>query len=72
MRAAVVTHRRPADTSQAVRQLMEVARRRRVTLCFTPDEANKHGIELGPFVEIVPDSGPTSTCASSWAGTARS
>jgi hypothetical protein len=56
-RAAVVTHRRPADTTEAVRTLMQVARGRRVTLCFTPDEADKHGIEVGPFVEIVPELG---------------
>ena len=55
--AAVVTHRRPADTREAVHQLMDVARAGRVTLRFTPDEVNKHGIELGPFVELVPELG---------------
>jgi NAD+ kinase len=52
--AAVVTHRRPAETAEAVRTLREVARRRRVTLCFTAEEADKHGVEPGPFLEIVP------------------
>ena len=55
--AAVVTHRRPADTREAVHQLMDVARAGRVTLRFTPDEVNKHGIEIGPFVELVPELG---------------
>ena len=53
--AAVVTHRRPGETTAAVRELIEVARARRVTLRFTEDEAAKHGIELGPFIEIVPE-----------------
>jgi NAD+ kinase len=53
--AAVVTHRRPLDTSAAVRELLEAARRRRVTLRFTRDEAQKHRIETGPYVEIVPE-----------------
>jgi NAD+ kinase len=53
--ASVVTHRRPADTSAAVRELIEVARRMRVSLRFTPDEVAKHGIEISPYVEIVPE-----------------
>ena len=53
-RAAVVTHRRPTETGSAVRELMEVARGLRVTLCFTSDEVAKHGIEAGPWIEIVP------------------
>src|SRR6478735_1101063 len=53
--ASVVTHRRPADTSAAVRELIDVARARRVILRFTPDEVAKHGIELAPFLEIVPE-----------------
>jgi NAD+ kinase len=55
--AAVVTHRRPSETTAAVHTLMEIARGRRVTLRFTPDEAVKHGVELGPFVELVPELG---------------
>jgi NAD+ kinase len=54
-RAAVVTHRRPQDTRAAVQELRERARRRRVTLVFTEDEAKKHGLETGPWIEIVPD-----------------
>jgi NAD+ kinase len=53
--ASVVTHRRPAETSTAVRELLDVARRRRVTLRFTEEEARKHAIEVGPFVEVVPE-----------------
>jgi NAD+ kinase len=53
--ATVVTHRRQSDTHDAVMKLLEIARPRRITLRFTPDEAAKHGIEDGPFVEIVPD-----------------
>jgi NAD+ kinase len=55
--AAVITHRRPSETTEAVRTLMEIARSRRVTLRFTEDEAEKHGIEFGPYVEIVPELG---------------
>jgi NAD+ kinase len=51
--ASVVTHRRPADTSAAVRELIEVARTLRVTLRFTRDEVEKHKIEFSPYVEIV-------------------
>jgi NAD+ kinase len=53
-RATVVTHRRPAETGGAVRALLDVARARRVTLCFTPEEAAKHAIEAGPWIEILP------------------
>jgi len=55
--ATVITHRRPGETTRAVHTLMELARARRVTLRFTPDEAAKHGIEAAPFVEIVPELG---------------
>jgi len=55
--AAVITHRRPGETTRAVHTLMDLARARRVTLRFTPDEAAKHGIEVAPFVEIVPELG---------------
>jgi NAD+ kinase len=54
-RATVLTHRRTAETTPAVRELVEAARRARATLMFTPDEAAKHGIELGPGAEIVPE-----------------
>ena len=55
--AAVVTHRRPLDTHAAVEKLLEIARPRRITLRFTPDEAEKHGIEQAPFIELVPELG---------------
>ena len=54
-RAALLTHRRPAETRRAVQELLEVARRRRVTLCLPADEAAKHEIETGPFLEVVPE-----------------
>jgi NAD+ kinase len=57
-RAAVVTHRRPRDTHDAVLQLMEIARARRITLQLTPDEASKHEVEAGPFVEVVAELSP--------------
>jgi len=55
--AAVITHRRPGDTHAAVGLLLEIARRRRVTLRLTRDEAAKHEIEIAPFLEIVDDAG---------------
>jgi len=55
--AGVITHRRPGETTAAVRTLIDVARARRVTLRFTEDEATKHGIELQPFIELVPELG---------------
>jgi NAD+ kinase len=53
-RASVVTHRRVSDTTPAVRALIEAARRARATLFFAEEEAAKHGLELGPGVELVP------------------
>jgi NAD+ kinase len=53
----MITHRRPGDTTEAVRALMQVARARRVTLQITPDEAAKHAIEPQPFIELVPELG---------------
>ena len=35
--------------------MLEVARRKRVTLCLPADEAAKHEIEPGPFIEVVPE-----------------
>ena len=54
---AVFTHRRPEDTHEAVLLLLEIARRRRVTLRFTHEEAAKHEIEPAPFIEFVDDLG---------------
>jgi NAD+ kinase len=52
-RASVLTHRRTAETTTAVAELIEAARRARATLTFTEQEAGKHGIEIGPGVDIV-------------------
>ena len=53
MRAAsVLTHRRVAETSDAVRSLMEAAKAAGVTLRFTADEASKHGIAGSQGVEL--------------------
>jgi NAD+ kinase len=38
-----------------VRELIEAARRARATLLFSEPEAAKHGLEIGPGVEIVKD-----------------
>jgi NAD+ kinase len=54
-RASAITHRRISETTPAVRELVEAARRARATLFFSEDEAAKHGLELGPGVEIVPE-----------------
>ncbi len=54
-RATVITHRRTAETTPAVLELIEAARRARGTLLFSEQEATKHGLEIGPGVEIVPD-----------------
>ena len=54
---ALFTHRRPQDTHDAVLLLLEIARRRRITLRFTTDEAAKHEVEPAPFIEIVDDPG---------------
>ena len=50
-RASVLTHRRTAETTPAVAELVEAARRIHATLFFTEAEAAKHGLELGPGVE---------------------
>jgi NAD+ kinase len=55
--ATLFTHRRPNDTHAAVQLLLEIARRRRITLRITPDEATKHEIEPAPFLEFVEDPG---------------
>jgi NAD+ kinase len=45
--ATVFTHRRPDETRTALAQLVEVARAAGWTLCFTPEETRKHGLEAG-------------------------
>jgi len=51
----MLTHRRPSETREAVLELLDVARRNRVTVCLPADEAAKHEIEPGPFLEVVPE-----------------
>jgi NAD+ kinase len=55
--AAVFTHRRWEETHEAVMMLVEIARRRRITLRFSADEATKHHLEPAPFCDIVEDPG---------------
>ena len=50
--AAVVTHRRPAETAPAVRMLIDVARSAGATLRFDVVETAKHGLVAGPNVEV--------------------
>ena len=57
MIAALFTHRRQSDTHDAVVLLLEIARRRRITVRLTPDEAGKHQIDTAPFIEIIDDPG---------------
>jgi NAD+ kinase len=54
-RATVLTHRRIAETTTAVHELIGAARRARASLLFSEHEAAKHGLEIGPGVEIVPE-----------------
>jgi len=50
--ATVLTHRRGRETTEAVRGLLGAARRAGVTLRFSADEAEKHGLIAGAGVEI--------------------
>ena len=45
--ATVFTHRRPAETHDALAKLVEVARAAGWTLSFTPDETSKHALTPG-------------------------
>jgi NAD+ kinase len=49
---AVFTHRRVHETAPALRELVASARRAGVTLCFTAEEAAKHGLSAGAAVEV--------------------
>jgi NAD+ kinase len=53
--AAVLTHRRTQDTAPAIAELTATARRAGVTLRFPRDEADKHGLQTGPGLEVVPE-----------------
>jgi NAD+ kinase len=50
--ATVFTHRRPADTADAVDKLIELARDADVVLRFDPEETAKHGLTLVEGVEL--------------------
>ncbi len=50
--ASVVTHRRPADTAPAIRELVAAARRAGVTLRLPREEAAKHELSAGSGIEI--------------------
>jgi NAD+ kinase len=49
---AVMTHRRVRETAAAVRELVAAARRAGVTLRFTADEVEKHGLQPGGGLEL--------------------
>lgn len=51
--ATVVTHRRPEETSPAVKELIEVARAAGARLLFDPSEAQKHGLMATGEIELV-------------------
>jgi NAD+ kinase len=48
----VITHRRVRETAAAVRELVAAARRAGVTLRFTADEVEKHGLRPGAGLEL--------------------
>ncbi|HEY5044717.1 MAG TPA: NAD(+)/NADH kinase [Solirubrobacteraceae bacterium] len=48
----VLTHRRPEDTSAALRQLAAAAAAAGVTLRLDREETRKHGLTAGPGIEI--------------------
>jgi NAD+ kinase len=48
----VLTHRRAAITSSAVRELVAAGRRAGVTLCFSEEEVAKHGLEPADGLEL--------------------
>jgi NAD+ kinase len=49
---AVLTHRRPAETTVALKMLVAEAARAGVTLRFDEEEARKHKLAAGPGLEI--------------------
>jgi NAD+ kinase len=48
----VLTHRRPEDTTPALRQLAERAAAAGVTLRLDEEETGKHGLQSGPGIEV--------------------
>jgi NAD+ kinase len=55
--ATLFTHRRSSETHAAVGLLLEIARRRRVSVRLSHDEARKHDVQPAPFIEILEDPG---------------
>jgi len=50
--ARVITHRRPQETADALRELLEAAREAGYDLRLSTDEAHKHGLEPGDGIVI--------------------
>ena len=50
--AAVLTHRVPEVTGEALQTLIELARERGVELRLTPEETRKHRLEPGPLLTL--------------------
>jgi NAD+ kinase len=50
--ATVLTHRRPADTAEAVAKLIELARDAEIVLRFDPEETAKHDLAPAERVEL--------------------
>jgi NAD+ kinase len=53
--ASVITHRRPAETGPALRELIAAARRAGVTLYFSEEETRKHSIRPGDGIVLNSD-----------------
>ena len=53
--ASVLTHRRVAETSTAMRELIAAARRAGVVLRFPPEETEKHALTPGEGIELDSD-----------------
>jgi NAD+ kinase len=51
-RATVLTHRRPAETAQALALLLRLAREKGAVLRLDPDETRKHGLSPQPGLEL--------------------
>jgi NAD+ kinase len=50
--ASVLTHRRPEQTAEALREMRASAREHGVTLCFDETETRKHGLRAQEGVEV--------------------
>ena len=50
--ATVFTHRRPAETADALAQLVRIAERNGAVLRLDAEETAKHGLQAGPAVEL--------------------